>query len=202
MFTAIFVHSTKMMSTNKSHKNTSAFLYKIQSSDMRVSQLITSSLHCNAESVIFSLWPAKWNMLLRFCLFDINSTGPDRALLCAVVYLLKWGALLSFTQRVIWPLKLINYLCWLNHLVNEVSQSAGCSTALGANLYLFLSLTHLVNFSYLASLHCSVSLYKLWIVRFINLHKKGFEIQGWNAQCQYCAITVNASFRSLMLVCI
>ena len=68
MFITIFVHSTKMMSTNKSHKNTSAFLCKVQFPDMRKSQLIaSSSLHCNSESVTFSLWPGKWNTLL--CVF-------------------------------------------------------------------------------------------------------------------------------------
>lgn len=169
MFITTFMHSAKMMSTNKRTTDISALLCKLP--DTRVSQLIpASSLHCNSQSVIFSLCPENWNMLLPSWLLDSNSTGPGWALLCTAVYLLEWGALVSFTQRMVWPLRLINDLCWLKHSVNEVSRSAAgsrsCLSVLAPDT------DSLVNFSSLTSLHCSGSLYKLWIVLFINLHKR------------------------------
>lgn len=54
-------------------------------------------------------------------------------------------------------------ICWLQHHI----RSRTCLSVLVP-----VTVTHLVNFSYLASLHCSVSMYKWWIVMFINLHKR------------------------------
>lgn len=124
MFITIFMHSAKMMSTNKRARET---LLHCCASSLTWGYLSWSLLHLCTAAPNLSSSPSDLKTKICFCLPDCllpTKPEPGWALLCTVVYLLEWGALVSYTQRMIWPLRLINYLCWLNHLVNEVSRSA------------------------------------------------------------------------------